>query len=195
MERPIRSLTPLLVAVAVNALAWPAAWLVATRPDLSGLYLTLGLIPPIVGIGILGRAVGVLLSGRHLPLVRQYLGPLPLSPGHVLRGRYRSPLRFSTTCHFEVGLRCERRSFGSSWHTVWREDRSAGAWPDAEGTIIEFNLRTPVAARLPARREFDEERWRLIIRMRSGRAVVRREYALPVAATAWPLAAAAGAAG
>lgn len=193
MERPIRILTTLLVAVLVNALAWPIAWVVATSPDVSGLYLALALIPPILGIAALGWAVADVLSARHLPLTRQYLGPLPLTPGYVLRGRYLSPLRFSSERHFEVGLRCERRSVGGPWRTVWREERSAGSWPVTEGTVIEFNLRTPAASRLPAARDLDDERWHLVIRMRSGHTAVHRDFLLPRAA-ARPLAVAAGAA-
>jgi uncharacterized membrane protein YedE/YeeE len=138
-----------------NLISTPGAWLGARTALREGNSIAwLALAFPLIGAGLLARAIHLTLRYRKFGVSRLELSTVPGIIGRSLIGVVRAPVRDPAIDSFEVSLTCIRRvTTGSGEHSsttehvLWQEQRAVAA-DSAGSTAMETCI--PIGFRLPA---------------------------------------------
>jgi len=160
--------------------------------DKQNYAILIGLLFPLVGLGLIGWAIRRTLEWRRLGAAPVVLDPFPGATGGHVGGTVELRLPFDPARNFELTLTSVRSYVSGSGKNrsrkekaLWQDQRFAHAEPGALGTRLSFRFDVPAGLdSSDALRDGDEYvLWRLNLHADMPGADIDRNYDIPVYAT------------
>lgn len=175
------------VALFWNVMSSPLVFLVPQEVNDGNRLALIGLLFPVVGVGIIVFAIRKALEWRRFGPTALHLVPFPGVVGGNVGGNLELRLPYRASHKFPVSLTCSHlRTYRSSGKTrssetaVWQDEAQAKVEPGIRGTRVSFNFRVPPDQPGSEERSENYHKWALHIRSELPGIDLDRKFTVPV---------------